>query len=123
MKRKGKRKFLLIPLLIIAILATAIFTFTVLVQNEIADKLNPFLPKTDVYVQINETGKKRKIGDYEYTLTGYDESGKQREVTFTAQKKLQEDAYLRIVTKRIYVETWEEVQYEEMPLAVQGKFK
>ena len=53
---------------------------------------------------------------YQYTLTAYDEKGKEKEV-------LREDAYLKLeVMLTRGVTNWEEVQFDEMPKEVQEKY-
>ncbi|MDE6387851.1 MAG: YxeA family protein [Lachnospiraceae bacterium] len=62
--------------------------------------------------------------DYSYTLTGYDENGQGTYITFGASRELREGAYLRLTVKPIRgVTEWSEVEYEEMPAAVQEKFE
>ncbi len=41
-----------------------------------------------------------KGGRFEYTLTGYNEGGKVREVTFTSEKILRENAILKVKVQR-----------------------
>ncbi|NBJ69029.1 MULTISPECIES: YxeA family protein [Clostridia] len=120
-KRLGK--FLLVLIVCLLIIALPIIIFTVAVKNELTDKLNPFLPETDIFVQINKLGKELDTGDYEYSLTGYDKSGEKHEVTFTASKQLRETAYLKVITKRTYVDSWKEVQFKELPSKVRAKFE
>lgn len=62
--------------------------------------------------------------EYSYTLPAYDESGKEREITFGASRELREGAYLRLTVKPIRgVVEWKEVQYEELPVAVQSRLE
>ena len=54
---------------------------------------------------------------YQYKLPGYDERGRERELTFLTSRLLREGAYLRIrVAPLRGVTEWEEVQIEDMPL-------
>lgn len=58
--------------------------------------------------------------DYSYTLPAYDEKGKQTDITFGASRELREGAFLRLTVKPLRgVVEWSEVQYEELPVAVQ----
>ncbi|MDO4344986.1 MAG: YxeA family protein [Eubacteriales bacterium] len=58
--------------------------------------------------------------NYSYTLTAYDESGKEKELTFETGKVLSEGAYLCLEVAPIRgVVTWNEVQYDDLPEAVQ----
>ncbi len=117
--KKMKKVFIYLFLSAFVIFVGAVVMFF---PNEITDRINPLVPKSDIYVQINEEGTPLTPGGYDYTLTGYNESGEKAEVTFYAPGELREDAYLRVYTKGKYVETWEEVQLEEMPEEVKEKF-
>lgn len=78
----------------------------------------------DYYVAIEKKGKpvteKASDGetftDYEYTLIGYDENGKTKQLKFTAQKNLRIGAYLHIYYKKDKgVTSYEEVTKKELP--------
>lgn len=79
---------------------------------------------TDYYTQIDNT-KVKEIDphgamNFSYTLTAYDETGKKRDVTFETSKILRDEAYLCLETVPIRgVVNWEEVEYSELPSAVQ----
>ncbi|MGX9930114.1 MULTISPECIES: YxeA family protein [Virgibacillus] len=109
------KNMLRILFILLAIIVIALFAFTALVKNEVADMLNPLIPKTSVYVKIDGTAKEVEGPRYEYTLSGYEKSGDVRTVTFSASKKLREGAYIRLTTKRSYVKEWEEVPYDTIP--------
>ena len=98
-------------------------SMTLFVKNELADMLNPFIPHKDVFVKIDQTGKKLEQTTYEYALEGINEDGKKIKITFTASKQLREGAYLKVDTKRTYVKSWEEVQPNDMPTVAQKKLK
>lgn len=60
--------------------------------------------------------------DYSYTLLCYNEDGKGKDITFGTSKELKEGAFIRLNVMPIRgVLEWSEVQYEELPAAVQGK--
>lgn len=62
--------------------------------------------------------------NYSYTLISYDESGKEKELTFETSKVLTDSAYLCLNVAPIRgVVTWNEVQYEELPDAVKNVYK
>ncbi|MGM7634975.1 YxeA family protein [Bacillus sp. Hm123] len=105
----------------VIVAAIIVCSFTFFVKNELADMLNPFIPKKDVFVEIDEPGEKVDASTFEYTLQGVNEDGEETTVTFTASKELREGAYLKLTTKRTYVKSWEEVQVDEMPAAVRDK--
>ena len=61
--------------------------------------------------------------EYGYTLTGYNESGREKSVTFGANRRLKDGAFLKLSVVPVRgVTEWEEVIFEEMPLAVREKF-
>ena len=59
---------------------------------------------------------------YKYTLTGFNERGEEKTVSFGVNRHLKEGAYLKLSVVPIRgVTEWEEVIFEEMPEAVRGK--
>ncbi|WP_375004738.1 YxeA family protein [Bacillus velezensis] len=111
-------------LAILAVLAAAAVIYGLLFfHNDVTDRFNPFIHQQDVYVQIDRDGKHLSPGGTEYTLDGYNASGKKEEVTFFAGKDLRKNAYLKVKAKGKYVETWEEVKFEDMPDSVQPILK
>ncbi|MEI2635072.1 MULTISPECIES: YxeA family protein [Bacillus] len=109
---------------ILAVLAAgAVICGLLFFHNDVTDRFNPFIHQQDVYVQIDRDGKHLSPGGTEYTLDGYNASGKKEEVTFFAGKELRKNAYLKVKAKGKYVETWEEVRFEDMPDSVQSKLK
>ncbi|MCP9225160.1 YxeA family protein [Bacillus mycoides] len=89
------------------------------------------MDKDEYYVQITMDGKEgvsksidgEVIGkEYEYTLSGFDKEGKEKELEFTAQKNLRKEAFLRVYhSDKKGVTAWEEVQKDELPTKVEGK--
>lgn len=62
--------------------------------------------------------------DYSYTLPAYNEDGKGKDITFGASRQLREDAYIRLTVMPVRgVIEWSEVQYDELPAAVQNVIK
>ncbi len=60
---------------------------------------------------------------YLYTLTCYDEKGREKEFTFGANKELRNEAYLKLTVRPVQgVVAWEEVQYNDMPDLVKEKY-
>lgn len=61
---------------------------------------------------------------YEYTLTGYTENGRKKEIKFKTSRQLKENAYLKLEVMAIVgVKSWGEVQYNELSEKVQNKYK
>lgn len=82
-----------------------------------------FFKTSDYYVQIDNTDVKIIKQEYEYTLRTYDEHGKMKDLTFKANKKLREDAYLKLQANPTRgVIYWEEVTFDELPKDVQFRY-
>lgn len=61
--------------------------------------------------------------DYSYTLRCYDEDGNAKDITFGTSRELKEDAFIRLTVMPIRgVLEWVEVQYDELPTAVQNEY-
>ena len=61
--------------------------------------------------------------DYSYTLRCYDEDGNEKDITFGTSRELKEDAFIRLTVMPIRgVLEWIEVQYDELPAAVQKEY-
>lgn len=107
------KKVVKITVGIVLALVVILVGFFTLVPEVERDLINPFVPKEEVYVQINEDPIDARR--YEYTLIGYTEDGDKKEVTFSSTRVLKENAFLIVTTKGVYVEKWEEIQVEELP--------
>lgn len=60
---------------------------------------------------------------YSYTLTAYDEKGGEKEITFGTSRELKEGAFIRLTVMPVRgVLDWSEVQYDELPAAVQAHY-
>ena len=60
---------------------------------------------------------------YSYTLLSYDENGSKKEITFGTSRELREGAFIRLTVMPIRgVLDWSEVQYDELPTAVQNHY-
>lgn len=61
--------------------------------------------------------------DHSYTLTAYDENGGEKDITFGVSRELRESAFLRLTVSPVRgVLSWSEVQYDELPPAVQARY-
>lgn len=78
----------------------------------------------EYYTQIKGEGKLiedkidsgEKIISYEYKLPAFDKDGRQKTLTFTAQKQLRENAYLILFVKDDKgVTSYQEVKKKELP--------
>ncbi len=60
---------------------------------------------------------------YSYTLLSYDENGNEKEITFGTSRELRDGAFIRLTSMPIRgVLDWNEVQYVELPAAVQAHY-
>lgn len=60
---------------------------------------------------------------YSYTLMSYDESGEGKDIEFGMSRQLREDAFIRLEVLPVRgVVNWAEVQYDELPAAVQAHY-
>ena len=60
---------------------------------------------------------------YSYTLLSYDEDGSEKEITFGTSRELRDGAFIRLTFMPIRgVLDWSEVQYDELPAAVQEHY-
>jgi len=102
-----------------AVVLIVLVGFVVFIQNVNLNRLGA----QQYYVKITQDGKKmedksdsgQKYVSYEYTLEGFDSSGKERSLTFTAGKELRKDAYLRIYVKKDRVSSYQEVSASDLP--------
>ena len=61
--------------------------------------------------------------DFSYTLRCYDEDGNEKDITFGTSRELKEDAFIRLTVMPIRgVLEWSEIQYDELPIAVQEQY-
>ncbi len=60
---------------------------------------------------------------YSYTLRSYTENGKGKDITFGTSRQLKQGAFIRLTVVPVRgVIAWEEVQYDELPAAVQSQY-
>ncbi len=60
---------------------------------------------------------------YSYTLLCYDENGGEKEITFGTSRELRDGAFICLTVMSIRgVLDWSEVQYDELPTAVQNHY-
>ncbi|WP_273321591.1 YxeA family protein [Vallitalea guaymasensis] len=112
-----KKKILGLIVLIVLI----IFAFVHLFLNP--RQLIPEDPegKAIYYTQVNSNQVKKNDDErYEYSLPSYNKKGKEKILSFTASKKLREEAYLELYETPLRgVTYWQELKYKDLPEAVQ----
>ena len=60
---------------------------------------------------------------YSYTLLSYDENGSEKEITFGTSRELRDGAFICLTVMPVRgVLDWSEVQYDELPAAVQNHY-
>lgn len=80
--------------------------------------------KTIYYTEITGPGVQGKNERYGYELTAYNEEGKGKKLSFSAGKQLREGAYVKLYYTLIRgVTHWEEVNFKELPKAVQQQYR
>ncbi len=96
--------------------------------------LFPQAGSKEYYVQIDNThieqgGPRGGVIDltggmpYYYTLSACDKNGRQKEIRFGANRQLREGAFLCLTVSPVRgVIEWAEVQYSDLPAAVQACF-
>lgn len=86
------------------------------------DRLNILIKKEPSYVVTNsKEAVKQEPGGYMYHQSAISESGEKYDLSYYAGDKLKENAILKLDTKGRFVETWEEVQKDEVPTNVLEK--
>lgn len=72
----------------------------------------------EYYVEIQSEGEANtEQGNtrYEYEMNGYNEDGEEKNLIFTSNHELRQNAYLRIYVKKDEVITYEEVETDDIP--------
>lgn len=92
--------------------------------GQIFDRFNVMIKKEPSYVVTNSKyGTKQEPGGYLYSQKAVSESGKSHDLTYYTPGELRENAILKLDTKGRFIETWEEVQQEEIPKEILNKLK
>lgn len=61
--------------------------------------------------------------NYSYTLPAYNENGNKKEITFGTSRELRKNAFIRLTVMPVRgVLEWSEVQYVDLPVAVQRNY-
>lgn len=81
----------------------------------VVDQLNPFISESEVYVKTKSYDDINKDDMYSYTQTAADETGKTRKIIFTSSKELKKGHYLKLSNKGTHINSYEEVQKEQVP--------
>lgn len=121
---KSKKKTIIIVVFIIAIILGILLTF--MYQKSYSG--------VNYYTKITTEGRRIKIPlennqslvDYQYNQTAYDDLGQAKQVEFNANKDrpLKLNSYLQLVyNEEKGVVSWQEVNFDQLPEAVQPLLK
>ncbi|MEG0551203.1 MAG: YxeA family protein [Vagococcus sp.] len=89
---------------------------------QLFDRFNVLIKKEPVYVVTDsKQSVKQDQGGYIYHQSVVSESGKTYDLSYYAGSLLKESAILKLDAKGRHVETWEEVQKDEVPKEVLNK--
>lgn len=89
---------------------------------------------TEYYAQIDNTKVEQVDSNggvinfkgnlpYSYTLLSYDENGSEKEINFGTSRELRDGAFICLTVMPVRgVLDWSEVQYDELPAAVQNHY-
>ncbi|MCR6110215.1 YxeA family protein [Bacillus sp. A301a_S52] len=86
-----------------------------IVFQETVDRFNPLLTKEYVYVELTDPPKDDN-GRFRYQLTGMNQDGDSKNVSFTTSTVLDEGTYLKVLAKGAYTEEWEMIKQEDLPV-------
>lgn len=116
-----------ISLFIILVVGAGVFLIS---GSMTADRINPFISTDEYYTVVKEDGKylgKDKVRPeddcYEYKFIGYNNEGKEQKIIINAPKNLRHDVYLLIYAKGKNGKYYEEVQKDQIPMAVKEKLE
>ncbi|MFC0747701.1 YxeA family protein [Enterococcus faecalis] len=86
-----------------------------IVDLKLCNRTNPFISESEVYVKTKSYDDINKDDMYSYTQTAADETGKTRKIIFTSSKELKKGHYLKLSNKGTHINSYEEVQKEQVP--------
>ena len=115
------KKFVISIGTLIAVIVIGFFGSKIYNENNpgelgaVVDQLNPFISENEVYVKTKSYDDINKDDMYSYTQTAADEDGKTRKIMFTSSKELKKGHYLKLSNKGTHVNSYEEVQKEQVP--------
>ena len=125
MKSKKKTALVVLAAVVVLLIAAAAFTIPSLFDGSRTTIYYTQIDNSKIEENDSRGGVVNFKGSlpYSYTLTSYDENGKEKEITFGTSKESQEGAFISLEVVPVRgVTSWAEVQYEELPEAVQGKY-
>lgn len=111
---------------LIAVIFIVLIGGVVVLQNVNFNRLGADQYYTQIIGQGTENKNKANNGaiyvSYEYELPAYNQDGDEKELTFTAQKQLREEAYLKVYVKNGKgVTSYQEVEKSDIPQKASDK--
>ncbi|MEW4372231.1 YxeA family protein [Paenibacillus kandeliae] len=118
-----KLKKWIIALSLVAVAGVAALSFGMyhLMSDRDRAKMNPFVQEQYSYVQIDNSAIPANIKDedtVEYTLPAWSENGTVQNTSFMGMKKLREGAYVQLISKGGYIDSYKEVTADQLPETV-----
>ncbi|MGT0202394.1 YxeA family protein [Staphylococcus aureus] len=92
----------------------ALFILKTIDSHGITDQFNPLVKEDDSYVKTTEV-LMRTVTTRSYTQSAFNKEGKETQLMYTATFDVKPHRYLKITHKGHHVETFEEVEKEEVP--------
>ncbi|CXP67318.1 exported protein [Staphylococcus aureus] len=89
----------------------ALFILKTIDSHGITDQFNPLVKEDDSYVKTTEVSTRMDDQLRSYTQSAFNKEGKETQLMYTATPH----RYLKITHKGHHVETFEEVEKEEVP--------
>ncbi|MCC4220872.1 Uncharacterized protein conserved in bacteria [Staphylococcus saprophyticus] len=93
--------------------------------RDLAD-FNPLIKSEKYYVETSAPKSAKDLGEgtlYKYQTKAYDEDGKEKNLEYTATKKLKQERYLEIKYKVGEVKSFEEVSFSDIPKKARAQLK
>jgi uncharacterized protein (TIGR01655 family) len=81
------------------------------------DQLNPLVSESVVYVKTQKPVSIDQYGSGQYKQLAANKDGQTRTIEFQGLKVLKENRYLKLTNKGAHVESFEEIEKDEVPLA------
>lgn len=94
--------------------------------RDLAD-FNPLIRGENYYVKTSTPKSTEDLGkditNYKYQTKAYNEDGKEKDLEYTATKKLKKERYLKIKYKVGEVKSFEEVSFSDIPKKARAQLK
>ncbi|UXV56019.1 YxeA family protein [Staphylococcus aureus] len=93
----------------------ALFILKIIDSHGITDQFNPLVKEDDSYVKTTEVSTRMDDQLRSYSQSAFNKEGKETQLMYTATFDVKPHRYLKITHKGHHVETFEEVEKEEVP--------